>query len=126
MGRVASRARNVWLVPTTILLLVLGHACELPSIVSAVAAAEADGHAHDHHGAGGTGSSDTSEVVSCDSVAAVPKVSRPALTLDGHTVIAPPPIPYAGAYARLHTAAVAPDPPPPRRPLFLLLATLLI
>jgi hypothetical protein len=121
-----ARISRISVVSTLILLLGLGHSCELP-FITGVGSAEADSPHHDHHdhAAPDPGSSDGSHVASCDGLAAARHVTTTPENLDSQAAITPF-SEWAVASVPSSVIAAAPIPPPPHRPLFLLLSTLLI
>ena len=110
-----------------VLLLGLGHACELSVFTDLVASAEAatSHHDHHHHAAADSDPSDSAELVSCDGLAATSTGGKAAASVQvrAATTTASQWADWSVPASRL---AAAPVSPPPRRPLFLLFATLLI
>ena len=122
-----TRALQTSFVSMLILLLGLGHACEFPFFSGAVTAAEADDQHHNHHDHDATdpGSSDGAHLASCDGLVAARHATTTTERLDSYTAITPfrTWVVVADSIAAITVAPIA---PPPGRPRFLLLSTLLI
>src|SRR5678815_2302071 len=105
-----------WLLPILIMLLVVGHACELPAFADLVVQSDA---AEDSHHSGGDHGNEN--LVSCDGVgiSASPPYSHLGLGLDVGA-----PVPGAGPALLTAATPCADDPArlPTRPPLFLLFA----
>ena len=122
MSDVVNRwAARRWVLPIVVVLLVLGHACEIPAYADVLASAQTAGaphHSADDHHAG-------EQAVSCDAIgvtsnAGQPQVGAALETSVGLEAIDPAP---ARVVAR---SFESPAKPASRPPLFLLHASLLI
>jgi len=109
-----------WAFPILVLLLVLGHACELPAYAEVIGVSHGAGESHDlgdsHHGDG--------QVLSCDAAPATSSPGHPQVAAVPQMSVVPQvedPVPAGGVAGSFEDAKFAARPP-----LFLLHASLLI
>lgn len=122
-----SRIPQISVLFTLVLLLGIGHVCELGVFVGIVTSADASAAHDDHHDhdAASPDSSNGSHFVSCDGLAATSTVATPVASPYSHPATTTPKL-WAESSVPISPLAATSTSPPLRRPLFLLFATLLI